>query len=60
MSTELTGRRRFIYDEEGYGVLALQVEKSSFVDGAWENNWYWAKPEDVSGETIVGLPDRAG
>jgi hypothetical protein len=47
---ELTGRRRFVLEE---GLLTLQVEKSEFVEGRWENNWYYATPSDVQ-EPVLG------
>jgi hypothetical protein len=47
---ELTGRRRFVLEE---GLLTLQVEKSEFVEGKWENNWYYAIPSDVQ-EPVLG------
>lgn len=55
--SELTGRRRYFVNE--WGALELEVERSEFVDGKWENNWFVATPDDVPGETIVTEEQRA-
>lgn len=59
----LTGRRRFVHDEDGYNVLSLQVEVNVWIEGdkdptkgRWGTKWRYAKPDDItSEETVIDL-----
>lgn len=55
---ELTGRRRYRFlpcvdSPYGRGVMALEVERTQFREGAWETFWDTPKPTDLPGSTVL-------
>lgn len=57
-----TGKRRFVrlnwFVGNHYGPLMLEIEETSYTGTTttgWDYRWRFAEPQDLPGETIVGL-----
>lgn len=59
---ELTGHRRYRQmDHLGfYQLMVVEVAQSVWdhAQKKWTVQWRYATPEDLPGETIIGLPDQ--
>jgi hypothetical protein len=61
---ERTGRKRYVHLScfvDTFRPLCVQVEETAHtavggVNG-WETRWRFASPEDLPGDTIIGLSD---